>query len=80
MWNEISYLGIVIFTIQGSRRSSRTAKDLLDVIMASPFTSKDGKLTFRYIDTPLEISTVVRNPHAYIYMYYMKFQEAVEVL
>ena len=72
-------MGIVIFTFQGSRRSSRTAKDLLDVIMASPFASKDGKLTFRYIDTPLETSTGF-SPHAYIYMYYMKFQEAVEVL
>ena len=48
MWNEISYLGIVTFTFQGSRRSSRTAKDLLDVIMSSPFASKDGKLMFRY--------------------------------
>ena len=43
MWNKISYLGIVIFTFQGSRRSSRTAKDLLDVIMSSPFASKEGK-------------------------------------
>ena len=48
MWNEISYLSIVIFTFQGSRRSSRTAKDLLDVIMSSPFASKDGKSMFRY--------------------------------
>ena len=35
--------------------------------MASPFASKDGKLTFRYIDTPSEISS---NPHAYIYVLY----------